>query len=138
MSVREIARRLFAVLCIGWLLWLAIWWFCRPVVLLHYAEDARESVVYFFNDNHLITKQEIKPGRVERFYTDLFPGADSFINVSLPFASRDGVEFKPPFSRVTFTSIRRQGLREWRRNTDSSTASSSDNWKQGYLKFFEQ
>jgi len=100
MSVREIARRLFAVLCIGWLLWLAIWWFCRPVVLLHYAEDAREPVVYFFNDNHLITKQEIKPGRVERFYTDLFPGADSFINVSLPFASRDGVEFKPPFSRV--------------------------------------
>jgi hypothetical protein len=71
-----------------------------PVVVLHYAADAQEPVTYFYNDTNRITKDHLAPGQAKAFRADFFPEADSYINVSLPFASRDGVEFKPPFSRV--------------------------------------
>jgi hypothetical protein len=91
---------LFVALCVAFFLWTLFWLICRPVVILHYDEGAREPVVYFFNNNHSITKDELRPGQVERFYSELFPEADSFMDISLPMSSRDGVEIKPPFSRV--------------------------------------
>ena len=84
------------------ILWLALGAYVHtgPVVVLHYSADAREPVVYFFNEDNDIIKKRIYPGTSLAFHTAHRPDADYFIDVSLPFASRDGVEIKPPFSRV--------------------------------------
>jgi hypothetical protein len=76
------------------------WFFCRPVIVLHYAADARHPVAFFFNDNDDITRSELTPGQTEKFYMPMFPSPDAFVDFSLPFASRDGVNIKPPYSRV--------------------------------------
>lgn len=71
-----------------------------PVVVLHYSPNATEPVGYFFNNDHYVKKDYIYPGTVVKFHTDYHPHPDYFIDVSLPFASRDHVEITPPFSRV--------------------------------------
>lgn len=71
-----------------------------PLVVLHYAADARQAVVFFFNDNNNITKDTLSPGSCRHFRTALQPQAGYVIEVSLPLASHDGVEIRPPFSRV--------------------------------------
>ncbi|WP_321889709.1 hypothetical protein [Paraburkholderia bannensis] len=76
------------------------WFFSRPVIALHYAADARQPVAYFFNDNDAITHGELMPGHTEKFSMPMFPSPDSIVYFSLPFASRDGVAIKPPYSRV--------------------------------------
>ena len=86
-----------ALLCI---LALAAWFFCRPVIVLHYSADAHKPVVYLLNENDQITRGELAPGQTEKFYTPMFASRDAWIEVSLPFASRDGVNVKPPYSRV--------------------------------------
>lgn len=73
---------------------------CQPVVVLHYSAQASGEVDYFYNDNNHITKDGLQPGESVRFREPLFPDEGDWIDVSLPFASRDGVEIKPPFSRV--------------------------------------
>lgn len=40
------------------------------------------------------------PGRTEKFYMPMFPSPDASVDFSVPFASRDGVTIKPPYSRV--------------------------------------
>ena len=71
MSMRKVVRRLFyglrGVVFMG-----RFRLFCRPVVILHYAPDAQGSDVYFFNEDNDTLKKEIKPGQVERIYTDFF------------------------------------------------------------------
>ena len=79
---------------------LAAWFFFRPVVVLHYSADAQKPVAYFLNENDQITRGELAPGQTEKFYTPMFASRDAWIEVSLPFASRDGVDIKPPYSRV--------------------------------------
>ena len=79
---------------------LAGWFFCRPVIVLHYSSNAQKPVSYFYNENDQITRSELNPGQVEKFYTPMFPAHDAWIEVSLPFASRDGVSIVPPYSRV--------------------------------------
>jgi hypothetical protein len=76
------------------------WFFSRPVIVLHYATDARQSVAYFFNENNKITRGELTPGQTEKFYMPMFPSSDAFVDFSLPLASRDGVNITPPYSRV--------------------------------------
>lgn len=76
------------------------WFFCRPVIVLHYAADAGKPVGYFFNENDDTTRGELAPGQTEKFFMPMFPSADAFVDFSLPFASRDGVNIKPPYSRV--------------------------------------
>ena len=71
-----------------------------PVVVLHYAAAASGPVGFFFNDDNKITKDAIHPGTSRQFRIARHPHADYFIEVSLPMASRDGVEIKPPFSRA--------------------------------------
>ncbi|MFP3606758.1 hypothetical protein [Paraburkholderia sp. SIMBA_053] len=91
-----------------WLKWtaavgaplLVTWYFCRPVLVLHYSSRAREPVAYILNENDRITRRQLSPGGAERFYTPMFVRPDKWIEVSLPLASRDGVIIKPPFSRV--------------------------------------
>lgn len=85
---------------LGLMLAIAVYVFVAPVVVLHYSAVATKPVVYFFNNNNYIIKDYIYPGSVLKFRTDYRPGPDYYIDVSLPFASRDGVEIKPPFSRV--------------------------------------
>jgi len=69
-------------------------------VFLHYSPAASESVTYFFNEDNDIIKDRIHPGTSLAFRTAHYPHAAYFIDVSLPTASGDGVEIRPPFSRV--------------------------------------
>ncbi|AXF18789.1 hypothetical protein CUJ87_30935 (plasmid) [Paraburkholderia caledonica] len=92
-------RPLKAMVAIGMLV-LTAWFFCRPVIVLHYSADARRPVAYFLNDNDEITRGQLLPGQTLRFHTPMFPGRDRWIEISVPFASRDGVDIRPPYSRV--------------------------------------
>lgn len=91
-----------------WLKWTAVvgapllvtWYFCRPVLVLHYSPQAHEPVAYILTENDHVTRRQLSPGEAERFYTPMFVPQDAWIEVSLPLASRDGVTIKPPFSRV--------------------------------------
>jgi hypothetical protein len=71
-----------------------------PVVFLHYSAKATAPVNYFFNEDNDIVKDRLLPGASIEFRTSRHLHADYFIDVSLPFASRDGVEIRQPFSRV--------------------------------------
>jgi hypothetical protein len=71
-----------------------------PVVFLHYSATATAPVTYFFNEDNDIVKDHLEPGASIEFRTARRLHADYFIDVSLPFASRDGVEIRQPFSRV--------------------------------------
>jgi hypothetical protein len=74
--------------------------FTLPVVFLHYSAAATVPVTYFFNEDNDIVKEHLVPGESIEFRTARRLHADYFIDVSLPFASRDGVEIRQPFSRV--------------------------------------
>ena len=86
---------------------IALMWFVlvanaytSPVVFLHYAASATTPVTYFFNEDNDIVKDHLDPGESVEFRTARRPRPGYVIDVSLPLASRDGVEIKPPFSRV--------------------------------------
>lgn len=102
MNIPSMPKKFLKILGVPAILWLAIGLYFRtgPVVVLHYSAAATEPVVYFFNENNYITKKQIFPGETLQFHTAHRPDAEYYIDVSLPFASRDGVEIKPPFSRV--------------------------------------
>ena len=87
------------VLCLLVLV-LACYAYTAPVVVLHYAANASEPVAFFFNDDNNISKDTLYPGTRRQFRTATRPHAGYFIEVSLPLTSQDGVEIKPPFSRV--------------------------------------
>lgn len=84
------------------MLWLVllVFSYTSPVVYLHYASAARAPVTYFFNEDNTTIKDRIDPGATIAFRTAHRPGAGYVIENSLPFASRDGVEIIPPFSRA--------------------------------------
>lgn len=79
---------------------LAVFTHSAPLVVLHYAAGGAAPVGFFFNEDNDITKDVLAPGTSRQFRTARRPHAAYFINVSLPLASRDEVEIKPPFSRV--------------------------------------
>ena len=85
-----------AIMALGWCAFV----YTMPLVVLHYSAEAAAPVVYFFNEDNRIIKDHINPGEVLEFRTSRHPDADYFIDVSLPFASRDGVEITTPFSRI--------------------------------------
>lgn len=58
---------------------LAAWFFCRPVIVLHYSADAQKPVAYFLNENDQITRGELAPGQTEKFYTPMFASRDAWI-----------------------------------------------------------
>lgn len=95
-------RKLLAVAGAIAALWLAIGMnsLTLPVVFLHYSAAATAPVTYFFNEDNDIVKDHLDPGASIEFRTARRLHADYFIDVSLPFASRDGVEIRKPFSRV--------------------------------------
>jgi hypothetical protein len=73
---------------------------CRPVVVLHYSAQAASAVGYFYNDNDIVVKDRLQPGQSVGFRSSCFVCDRDWIEVSLPFASRDGVQITPPFSRA--------------------------------------
>ena len=79
---------------------IALWGTLSPVVVLHYANDAAEPVVIFFNDNHSLTRELIQPGEAIRYPTAMFASPRSWIEVSTPYVNRNGVEIQGKFSRV--------------------------------------
>lgn len=98
-SIMKKLARIAGVLVILWLA-LAAWVYTSPLVVLHYATSAAKPVSYFFNEDDHITKEYISPGARVEFRTAHRPRPDYYISVSIPLASRDYVEIKPPFSRV--------------------------------------
>ncbi|WP_312437966.1 hypothetical protein [Janthinobacterium sp.] len=92
----SVLAALLATLVLALLLFLC----SAPVVVLHYSAAASGPVGFFFNDDNTITKDAIHPGTSRQFRTARHPHAGYVIEVSLPMASRDGVEIKPPFSRA--------------------------------------
>ena len=95
-------RKLLAIAGTLGALWLALGVnsLTLPVVFLHYSAAATVPVTYFFNEDNDIVKDRLVPGASIEFRTARRLHAGYFIDVSLPFASRDGVEIRQPFSRV--------------------------------------
>lgn len=87
---------LLATLCAS----LILWGFLAPPVVVHYAQDALEPVVVYFNDNHRLRREAFDPGESVRFSTAMFASPDSWIDVSAPFVNRRGLEITGKFSRV--------------------------------------
>lgn len=79
---------------------LILWGSLAPAVVIHYAQDASEPVVVYFNDNHRLTREAFDPGESVRFSTAMFASPDSWIDVSAPFVNRRGLEITGKFSRV--------------------------------------
>ncbi len=102
MKIAPLPTKLLAIAAALLALWLAlvVFSYTSPVVYLHYSASATTPVTYFFNEDNDIVKDEIAPGARLEFRTTHRPRAGYFINVSLPAASRDGVDIAPPFSRV--------------------------------------
>lgn len=102
MKLSSLSTKLLAGAAVLAVLWLGMLAFSytAPVVFLHYSAAARAPVTYFFNEDNDIVKDRIDPGARLEFRTARHPGAHYFIDVSLPAAGSDGVEIKPPFSRV--------------------------------------
>jgi hypothetical protein len=82
--------------------WLALTVFhrTRPVVVLHYAAEARAPASFFLMEYEDTIKQLIRPGETMSYRTDRSPGPDYYLSVSLPLVRGEAVEIKPPFSRV--------------------------------------
>jgi len=102
MKSSSMPKKLLAVAGAIAALWLALGVnsFTLPVVFLHYSAAATAPVTYFFNEDNDIVKDHLEPGASIEFRTARHRHADYFIDVSLPFASRDGVEIRKPFSRI--------------------------------------
>lgn len=79
---------------------LVMYVYSAPVVVLHYSAAAGAPVGFFFNDDNSIIKDSMDPGTSRQFRTARHPHAGYFVEVSLPLSSREGVEIRPPFSRV--------------------------------------
>ncbi len=82
------------------IVWILFWFFCRPVLVIHYSPDASETLGYFLLENYDTLKEVIEPGENIRFFMDMFPEPDELIIFSLPASSQEWVEIKYPFSRV--------------------------------------
>jgi hypothetical protein len=102
MKSSSMLKKLLAIAGVIAALWLAflVNSLTSPVVFLHYAATATAPVTYFFNEDNDIVKDHLDPGASIEFRTARRLHADYFIDVSLPLASRDGVEIRKPFSRV--------------------------------------
>jgi len=103
MKMPSMLRKLLKVAGVCAVLWLALTVNActSPVVVVHYAADAREPVLFFFDEPgaHVI-RGTLQPGESRSFRAprDPYPGYSA--TVSFPSASRDGVDIEPPFSRV--------------------------------------
>lgn len=95
-------KKILSIFTVLGLLWLGFVLYVKtnPLIALHYAAQAREPIVFFLNRDSTILKEQIYPGQTREFRTPREQKPDYYMDVSLPFSSRDGVEFKPPFSRV--------------------------------------
>lgn len=102
MTFRTVLARLAMIVVAVASLWIPLTMFAltSPVVVLHYAASATSPVVYYFNENNDVIREQIAPGASVQLRTTHFPPADYYIAVSMPLASRDGVEIRQPFSRV--------------------------------------
>jgi len=99
LSLLRTLLKIFGVLALLWLL-LLVYVKTSPVVVLHYSADAAEPVVYFFDEPTDTVKAHIHPRESVGFHVGHNLDPDFAITVSLPLASRDGVDITPPFSRV--------------------------------------
>lgn len=88
------------VLCAAPVLWVLFLYFCRPVVALHYSEDAHADLLVFFNDNHDTARFLLVPGQSVKSPTAMFPASDMWMLISFPREKGDSMEITKPFSRV--------------------------------------
>lgn len=102
MRLPFVLKKLLLIVGVLAVLWFSLFLYAytSPVVFLHYSAEATEPVVFFFRENADTIKDTLKPGASYEFRGPHELDVGYNIEVSLPLASRDGVEIKPPFSRV--------------------------------------
>lgn len=99
-TTRRALRCAGIVLCAAPLLWMLFMYFCRPVVALHYSQDASAELLVFFNDNHDTTRFLLTPGQSVSSPTAMFPASDMWLLISFPREEGDRMEITQPFSRI--------------------------------------
>jgi hypothetical protein len=98
--LKRSAKWMAIAICIAPFVWVVFLFNCRPTVALHYSAEATDSLGYFLNDNHSITKRGLKPGESVKYPTAMFPEPDMWILLTFPFQSDDFLEITKPFSRI--------------------------------------
>ncbi|MNK46906.1 hypothetical protein D3C87_657010 [compost metagenome] len=76
------------------------WYFCRPVVALHYSASGSAPIGYFYDTDVYISKRSLQPGESAKYYTDWQHKSDYWTSISFPAENREEVEINGPFSRV--------------------------------------
>ncbi len=76
------------------------WYFCRPVVVIHYSAAGGSPIGYFYDTDVYLARRTLHPGESAMYYTDWHHASDYWTSVSLPAESGDHVEVNGPFSRV--------------------------------------
>jgi len=98
--LKRSAKWMAIAICMAPFVWVVFLFNCRPTVALHYSAEATDSLGYFLNDNHSITKRGLKPGESVKYPTAMFPEPDMWILLTFPFQSDDFLEITKPFSRI--------------------------------------
>ncbi|MDH0091217.1 hypothetical protein N7373_07145 [Achromobacter mucicolens] len=99
------SRRKISCSSVLWMLsllfaWALTWYFCRPVVVLHYSTSGESSIGYYYITKTYISKSALEPGESTRYATDWRQEADYWTMITFPAESNDSVEIEVPFSRV--------------------------------------
>jgi len=98
--LKRSAKWMAIAICMAPFVWVVIWFHCRPIIALHYSDEAKESIGYFLNDNDVITKRGLNPGESVKYPAAMFPKPDMWILLTFPFDSDDFLEITKPFSRI--------------------------------------
>lgn len=97
---RRLIKRIATALVAAPLLWILFLFHCRPVVALHYSQEASDSIEFFFMVDYSTIKRGLAPGETVVVPTPMFPRADMHYLLSFPFDSADALEISQPFSRI--------------------------------------
>lgn len=77
-----------------------VWYFCRPVVVIHYSAEGSSPIGYVYDTDVYLARRILRPGDSAKYYTDWHHESDYWTSVSLPAESGDEVEIIGPFSRL--------------------------------------
>jgi hypothetical protein len=71
-----------------------------PVIILHYSNEAKIDVKFFYIEGDLIIKSHLFPGQISKFFVDTPSKINTPIHISLPEHGNEYIDIAHPFSRV--------------------------------------
>lgn len=77
-----------------------IWYFCRPVFVVHYSKLGSRSVGLIYDTDLYLSRRSLNPGESARYFTDWRQEADYWTGLSVLAQHRDEVEITGSFSRI--------------------------------------